>query len=227
MDGPLKPIQKYASLYQQLGYRIVILTSTSSDFLFAHPWFVHRIAYLKLMRYVKDQEFIAHVMSNGGCRSWYCFHQKLGLKPKVMVFDSCPSYFDPDWEFPPIFFQNVQNPVLKFLISFVLQVYHPISKLWNSRFPSTHPFSKHVRLFLRVQKDVPKLFLYSTGDDIIPVHSILESIKVAKVHGNIIESFDFQESKHVAHYSRYPKEYTEILLQFLRKHTRIPIENKL
>jgi pimeloyl-ACP methyl ester carboxylesterase len=230
MDGPLKPVQKYAVLFHHSGFRVVILRSTSADFLLTPAWLVHRATFSKLKTMVTPEDvWISHLMSNGGCRSWYClekqFNQNLNLK--AMIFDSSPSFFDPDWKFPPLFFQDIKSPMVQAALSVMMKLLMPIYELWNRSFPERHAFSKHTQRFIREQADVPKLFLYSTGDQVVPVHTILQSIKVARDCDNVIEVKDFEDSEHVAHYPRYSKEYTQIISSFLRKHIRIPIENKL
>jgi pimeloyl-ACP methyl ester carboxylesterase len=226
MDGPMKPIQKYAAFFEQLGFRVIILRSQSSD-IFLPTWYVQRWTSWRLGRLLKNDEWIAHIMSNGGCRSWYCLQQHLGnIKPNAMIFDSCPSYFDPDWKFPPIFFQNIQLTFVKIAVQFLQErIILPLYAHWFRIFPSTHAFSKHTQLFLREQRDIPKLFLYSSADKLIPVHAILQSITVAEEERNDFETKDFETSGHVLHFPCFPKEYIDIIAKFLRKYYKIPIEN--
>jgi pimeloyl-ACP methyl ester carboxylesterase len=228
MDGPLKPVQKYAVLFHQLGFRVVILRSTSADFLLTPAWLVHRASFQKLKSMVTPEDYwISHIMSNGGCRSWYCLEKHFGqdLNLKAMIFDSSPSFFDPDWKFPPIFFQNVSSPSLQGLLRVLMKLLMPVYELWNRNFPETHAFSKHTQRFIREQSKVPKLFMYSTGDQVVPVHTILQSIRVAEEHGNPIQVKDFKDSDHVAHFPRYPNDYVQVVTDFLRQYVRIPVEN--
>ncbi|EQC26849.1 hypothetical protein SDRG_15359 [Saprolegnia diclina VS20] len=95
MGAKARPVAKYAELYKQLGYDAVVLLSSQGDFL-TDGANVHPTAPTDLLPPTESLELIPHMLSNGGCRSWYCFedHLRGSQRPfhvPAMVFDSAPS----------------------------------------------------------------------------------------------------------------------------------------
>ena len=64
---------------------------------------------------------------------------------------------------------------------------------------------------------VPKLFLYSKGDNLVTSDEIERSIAKAKSLGTIVETHDFEESSHVSHFLNDSKTYERKVHHFLKR----------
>jgi hypothetical protein len=223
MDGNPRAVKKYAQLYESLGFRVLVLIGTSAHFM-AYPisW-VHSYT-AKLIRDKLDVEtntqWVVHMMSNGGCRSWYCFERNYGkpLQVKAMVFDSAPSKFDPDRK-PPyhIFFPRL-HWILRFpLLNFVIKPSFFVLKFVSYFFKISHPLLLHHQKFIEEQWRIPKLFLYSSKDKLVRSSDIMEVVLKAREYGTRVQSYDFVDSAHVAHLQKYGTEYRTKIKQFLKE----------
>jgi hypothetical protein len=223
MDGNPRAVKKYAQLYESLGFRVLILIATSSHFMGYPISWVHSYT-AKLIRDKlngeEDTEWVVHMMSNGGCRSWYCFEKnyQTPLKVKAMIFDSAPSKFDPDRE-PPyhIFFPRLNLVLRLVLINLVIKPSIYIVKFASYFFNVSHPMLLHQQRFIEEQCHIPKLFLYSSKDKLVRSSDIMEVVVKARDSGTRVQSFDFVDSAHVAHFQKYATEYRKKIKQFLKE----------
>jgi hypothetical protein len=217
LNGSLKPVSKYAVLYATMGYRVLILLSKSYEWIFYPDSLLHLQTFNRIKSIINpNEQFIIHLMSNGGCRSWFCLEKHLKTKninPLVIVFDSCPSYLDLNSKLPNAFY--TKNWLLNWAISLIIVIR---VKFMMKYFPSTNIFTKSINRFVHELKHVPKLFLYSNGDKVISEIAIKKVVKEAKEAGSEVEEFNFGDSEHVAHLQKYPIEYQNIITIFLKKY---------
>jgi hypothetical protein len=219
MDGNPRSVKKYAELYSSLGYRILILICTSQDFLLYPTSWVHSNTAKKIKsKLCGDERWIVHLMSNGGCRSWYCLETNLKVNIKSIIFDSAPSKFTIGRK-PPyqIFFPKMHWFPRLALLNLIFKPFFNVANLLSFFFPYSHPLEMHQKRYIRDLRRVPKLFLYSTQDLLIPSSDIAEIIDEAKDCGSRVEFRNFVDSAHVAHYQKYPNEYRETVKDFLHK----------
>lgn len=74
---------------------------------------------------------------------------------------------------------------------------------------------KIVSVLTENQPLYPELYLYSSGDRVVPFESIELLIEKRKKTGRKVLSHDFRSSPHVDHYRTYPDIYSSQLHKFL------------
>ncbi|KAI8901648.1 hypothetical protein BC833DRAFT_576727 [Globomyces pollinis-pini] len=222
LNGPAKPVQKYATLYTDLGYRVLVLQSFNSHWWnpFVSPHKTTFNAINKLLNLETNQlnqqiHWIPHLMSNGGTKTWTTFESyfKSKLNVQAMMFDSCPSIYNPKTSFKLTAFYAHMKPLTKTIISILVK---PIEfVLWFFPFKG---FERVEKKLIDEHKEVPKLFLYSKVDQMVRSSDIEETIRRAKAFGTLVESIDFLDSPHVAHYMTHKNAYRDAIVQFLNTH---------
>jgi len=81
--------------------------------------------------------------------------------------------------------------------------------LFNRRLNSIISTLKH-------QPPCPQLYLYSSGDKVIPASVIERYIQEQKASGRTVRAHDFGSSPHVDHYRNFPHIYSAIVNEFLK-----------
>ena len=219
-DGKIQFTQKYADLYQDMGFRVLILQSTFFDFLVKPKSWVHWSSYQATKDKIGSRVSF-HIMSNGGARSFCCFedHFKSNFKPleiELMIIDSCPTLEAKTFPGTKFFVSWLPNIVAK-VLDIVLIPFLMGSSLWSKVNPKSSVFYQQ-RQRLLCDLKVPKLFLYSQADLVVPACDIEEAIDIARVNGSKVESVDFKDSLHVQHFRMHPNKYTASIKQFLIKY---------
>ena len=69
----------------------------------------------------------------------------------------------------------------------------------------------------------PQLYVYSTSDDIINVDYINKLIDYQRQHNADVTRHTFSDTLHMLHHLKYPKEYDNLLFDFLRNKCKLPI----
>jgi len=226
MNGKERPAQKYAQLYERLGYRTIILLSKGSDFFIPNSW-VHQSSWKALTDTLKHEQskVIVHVMSNGGCRSWYCFERQAqmdGVEFEIvsMVFDSCPSLPTKDRSRSTSAYgadakSETRKNASKFFASCAIILYRCLGIIFGFHHPFRYPFE---RMIIQ-QAAVPKLFLYSKSDTLVGYEEIEYTMSKAKELNTTISCYDFGNSKHIAHMMQDPETYKKIVDEFITKYS--------
>ena len=73
------------------------------------------------------------------------------------------------------------------------------------------------KLLKRAPILLPQLYLYSKEDPIAPYKDIVEFIKYQKAVGADVKSKMWDDSDHVAHFRKYPKEYENLVVSFIKE----------
>ena len=73
------------------------------------------------------------------------------------------------------------------------------------------------KLLKRAPILLPQLYLYSNVDHIAPYKDIDEFIKYQKSVGADVKSKMWDDSDHVAHFRKYPKEYENLVISFINE----------
>ncbi|CAK4352826.1 unnamed protein product [Aphanomyces euteiches] len=218
MNASPRGVAKYAEMFQRLGYRTIVLESHVSH-LFLPRSLIHRAAVQHPLLQATNEELllVPHMISNGGCLSWTSVQDHLtaeGVRFKVpaMIFDSAPnsdlgfrSYPSSTTRALEALTGSIKSPVERLVVR---GVYHPL----QVNFAST------------IVRDaaVPKLFLYSKGDNLVTSDEVERSIAKAKSLGTAVETYDFEESNHVSHFIHDSKTYELKVHDFLKRYEAPP-----
>ena len=160
-------------------------------------------------------------MSNGGARSFCCFeeHFKRNFKTlniETMIIDSCPTLEAKTFPGTKFFVSALPKLVAK-ILDFLLIPFLLGSSVWSMLNPKSSVFYQQRTRILQELK-VPKLFLYSRADTVVPAVDIEEAIEIARINGSKVEFLDFKDSPHVQHLRMHPQLYISTVKAFLLKH---------
>lgn len=103
---------------------------------------------------------------------------------------------------------NAMEPVVVALLHKIFSVFfnHPRVK---------RRFNHTIELLSRNQPPYPQLYLYSSGDRVLPVQIVKDFVEEQKRCGRQVDSHDFVWSPHVGHLRCQPDIYTNLLTRFL------------
>ncbi|RHY20039.1 hypothetical protein DYB36_005109 [Aphanomyces astaci] len=238
MHAPSRGVAKYANLFQRLGYRTEVVESHVGH-LFMPPAWIHAksptVAALESAASIANNDdtelvIIPHLISGGGCISWYCVERHLrqrGVRFFVpaMIFDSSPNSgkgFDVfEGSFDKIlddFTSTTTSPVKRWIARTVLKAgWAAVMLRWSGRF-GPDPLQRNFAKLIIADAAIPKLFLYSSNDVIITAPEVEEAIAAAAAGGTPLDQVNFHTSLHVSHYLDYPEVYEQSIVNFLTKY---------
>ena len=78
------------------------------------------------------------------------------------------------------------------------------------------------KLLKRAPILLPQLYLYSKVDHIAPYKDIVEFIEYQKSIGAAVKSKMWEDSYHVGHFRKYPKEYENLVISFIKESMLTP-----
>ncbi|OQR98901.1 hypothetical protein ACHHYP_07602 [Achlya hypogyna] len=219
-----RPVSKYTELYGAMGYDTVVLLSGEADLLKPHR-FVHANAVAQVFMPLKSSpddvlELIPHMLSNGGCRSWYSVENYLCAADvryvvPAMVFDSAPS--TNVWD-SANYAWRATTELPTFLARLATRAMLIGMKWYPTVTRTQDSFEAHWDRYFRSQPHVPKLFLYSPSDNIVDPSHVRAAIACAKSHGGDVDVLEVPGAKHVSILTHAPELYATTVRNFLRKH---------
>ncbi|EQC26852.1 hypothetical protein SDRG_15362 [Saprolegnia diclina VS20] len=220
MNSAPRHAAKYAALYNDIGFRhTTIVPSSGLDF-FLPASSVHAETAARLCDPTKTLRLHVHIMSNGGARSWYCLETHLQRlhQPYIVtsfVFDSAPTLVRGGFTDPTVFVQHIRNPLARGALYGVMKVV-----LWSLNallfvLHRDHVLALNFESQIANTGAIPKLFLYSRADKLIPLADFQDAMQAAKDTGATVHGVDFMTSPHVGHYQAHPEAYRAALASFL------------
>ena len=234
MKASRRGVQKYADMHT-LRYRTTTLESHIPD-LFRSPASMHKGALHRIQSLhptTDELVIIPHMISNGGCISWYALEDhlvKAGIPYRVpaMIFDSSPNtpaawnplYAAGGFQALDALTQDIAPPVRRVLIKAALFCMWESAVLyWRLNSSMKNPFARNVERLIIRDAHIPKLFLYSSGDKLVTAQEIQVVIAQAKALGTPVEAKDFKDSDHVSHFHCHSDAYIDLVDTFLKKYT--------
>jgi len=247
LNGTTRPLQKYSDMYLTfVSYRVITFESKSTHFIRAtgilfgkHPY---KDEFEKVKHFFSQQQVIVHVMCNGGCATWGLLHNyikasHIDLNISSIVFDSCPSVYNPDRPIDlSILYAHLPFGFKKLFWICLLVPLAWLMTFYFRKHPEKHFFSHIRRILIEQTSTIPKLFIYSQSDILVrytDIQSIIAFARQISIESNnsnqssitaksgtraVIQEVDFVDSKHVAHLMAYPEKYKNIIKSFIESH---------
>ncbi|KAF0693995.1 Aste57867_15093 [Aphanomyces stellatus] len=225
MSAKPRSIQKYEAMYKALGYHtFVLLASPMDNFRPTASIQKHSIqpfhTFLASLDRTTNLELVVHLMSNGGCRSWFAFQKHLvktttPFTISAIVIDSAPYQPGDLRAAPAAFVATITNPIVKAVVrAVVASVLQTICWVCAA---IDQPLFTDMNFDMVTKQDtaVPRLFLYSKHDPIMPASHVELAIATAKAANVHVTAVDFEDSAHVAHFAKYPDLYVQAVKAFL------------
>ncbi|OQR98898.1 hypothetical protein ACHHYP_07604 [Achlya hypogyna] len=209
-------------MYKNLGYdEPIVLLSRGADF-FTPVASVHSNVTAQLLQPGKTLRFHVHMLSGGGARSWYCVEQQLKAHQQAysvvsMVFDSAPPVPQRNEANPAPFVEHIKSSWLHALLFGLMKT---LLLSWGAIawvFGLKHPVRLQYEAQILQSAAIPKLFLYSAADTIVPPRDVHDTMNDAKAIGTHVEEVDFVTSPHVCHYLQFPERYSAAVAAFLSR----------
>ncbi|KAF0686117.1 Aste57867_22082 [Aphanomyces stellatus] len=235
MGGSARAVSKYTPIFHRLGYDTTVVPSTIKHF-YLTPESSHRDVAdgIRASLASSSQELVVipHMLSNGGCMSWYAIQQHLvhaGVHFTVpaMIFDSAPHstygfhkyHASINTSLDAIVDSwKVESPVMRALLGGALRLgWMSVAARW-ALVGAPDPFQRNFANLIERDAAIPKLFLYSHGDHVVPSAEVEGSIAAATALGTTLEMVNFGTSVHVSHFAHAPETYEAAIVSFLAKH---------
>ena len=220
----MKQLHKYSGLFERRGWSTVCLTTKSYNICFRSDTEVKKISFY-IIDLIKDlakkgNPVFLYSLSNGGCGVYFHIAEALtteghqyfnAFKVAGSIFDSCPlDHNNMSVDKAQLTVAGeIKNPIIKAFISYALGMAYPL--IQKQRF-----LKRFIRDLGKIPMKSPELFLYSKTDVITPYQDIEKHIANRKPQGVRIFTKCWEDSHHVAHYMKYPEQYTELLDKFIK-----------
>ncbi|CAK4085043.1 unnamed protein product [Aphanomyces euteiches] len=232
LNGKPRVVQKYAGLYESLGYPTFTLLCNATD-MFLPETQVHTKSFhafqtwLDTTTAIEPNEplvIVPHLMSNGGCWSWYCFENHLvraGIPFRVpsIILDSAMNRPDDMSNSGVALAASMTNPIVRQVVAAFFSVAMPAyARFVQLAFGQNIPLEVSFQRFIERDAAIPKLFLYSSADTTIGPDHVEHAIESANKLQTKVEKVDFETSKHVAHYMDKPDVYVDAVERFLNEY---------
>lgn len=224
-DCRVKHLQKYSELFENKDWSTICLPTNSFNTFLRSGSKVKTISFyiidlIKDLTAEKGNPVVLYSFSNGGCAVYFHLMEALttagqqnfnAFKVVGSIFDSCPvkPSMETIQEVQISVTERIRNPVIRSLVWYTLGILIPI------RVKSSKTVKRFFKDLGNMPLRGPELFLYSKGDNLASYEGIEEHIACRKSQGvNVIDKC-WEDSTHVTHYMKYPKEYIELLENFL------------
>lgn len=234
MGAQLKHAEKYVDAYRKLypNTTVVLVRSNPIDF-FRRARFVEAIqpaadllrARVNGMKAGPKSHLLVHTLSNGGCLTLQELNEQLlrrgtatgvatttrgGIPARAFIFDSCPGLSTLKSTIRA-FSAGIRNPVVKYPAVAAITLMYGALRLWSiiRQQPGT---LARISAYLNSPTSlppVPRLYLYSPIDELIPPEDVERHAAQAKVQAGVtdIRMEKFENSPHVAHARTDPERY--------------------
>jgi len=211
-----KHLEKYRELYSSLGYDAVALGYPTLNAISPSRWQKLRESPPK---FVTEKFDVVHLFS-GACLIYYnaLLSPHFNWDHKCIVYDSGP--YLPTSAHIVHYFQNLGAS--KNALTRSTMIGNGMQKLVDMVWAlQGFQAEKELKQYLEVLTCTrPKLLLNSYGDRIVLHKDVAKFVELCTKRGSEVNSHYFENSSHASHYRVHPKEYKEILSQFLQKHIR-------
>jgi hypothetical protein len=189
---------------------------------------------------VMNESFITHIYSNNGAWVYGSLCRRALIpRPSLVVWDASPSlWYDPDAPVTelaaglcrvfvsnllrgPIYTHPILTPIGTFFLSCFISLSMALAKIQGSY--HIVPDMVKMNLYLRDQSPIiPSVFIYSTGDRLIPKEVIQEFITALRGRGvPIVEKIFGDEVSHTGSFYLKPEEYMDFLKPYLGNPSKV------
>lgn len=237
-------VQKYANLYNRLGFKATTYTAPGS--LFFQPWKYDTESKKVFKSILKQAEeancdkIVFHSFSNNGCVIFHSISRifnetSTDIKVVGGVFDSCPGVVDAPSFYKALFAAKIPTyikylSILPYLPATALIVTseHPVlyscgvgatylagSKALQYLYEVTHT-QAHFN-FKKNFNDYQELYLFSESDTIVNYKVIEAAIDKINKKGGKTEQVKFDDTNHCAHFPKQPMKYSKTCAKFIKK----------
>ena len=241
----LKNLDRYATLYKSLGFKVMRVIAKPATIIMASTEErdqagIHRETMYQLAMEVVNNasslpssHIIFHVFSNGGCFLWESICkilsvEELSTQAKILkmrlqavVFESSPAHYTEN--------SNLLNNALKFCSPSDREIAHNYLQCREALLGK----EKYSQMNLQRARDyweglknctfpVHTLYICSKNDKLTPFEELYDLIqhRVSQQQSYIVEYCIFEDSAHCQHILKYPLEYEECILSFVKRFER-------
>ncbi|KAJ3212232.1 hypothetical protein HDU67_003952 [Dinochytrium kinnereticum] len=225
VNGQMKYVSKYAEYYQDRGHTVLLSLSTSRDFFL--PEKTHLDNDVRLL-----DEFgvlqggksaaVVHAFSNGGTVKLHNLTKNLHaaqqmLITKAIILDSTPGTFDKKTAI--IGLTDGLTGISRRLAEAGLRITYFFDdvKTWilGKRDTPVERAARNVVSSRSGPLKGPRLYIYSKADAFIDFRDVEEYQNTTRRGGDVVHALRFEDSDHVKHAVKYPRQYWSEVDRFL------------